>query len=59
KVRNLRKRFSGLISVDGGINLETGRQAAQEGADVFVAGSAIFREQNRKEYISELRRAIL
>ncbi|MBI4372802.1 MAG: ribulose-phosphate 3-epimerase, partial [Candidatus Omnitrophica bacterium] len=42
KVRNLRKRFSGLISVDGGINLETGRQAAQEGADVFVAGSAIF-----------------
>ncbi|MBI4394875.1 MAG: ribulose-phosphate 3-epimerase [Candidatus Omnitrophica bacterium] len=58
KVRTLRPRFDGLISVDGGINLETGRQAAQEGADVFVAGSAIFRERDRKAYISQLRQAI-
>ena len=58
KVRALRSRFSGLISVDGGINLETGRKAALAGADVFVAGSAIFKEQDRKSYIEQLRRAI-
>ena len=58
KVRALRPRFSGLISVDGGINLETGRKAAQEGADIFVAGSAIFKEANRKSYIDQLRRAV-
>jgi len=58
KVRSLRARFSGLISVDGGINLETGRKAAQEGADIFVAGSAIFKQKDRKSYIDQLRSAI-
>ena len=58
KVKTLRPRFSGLISVDGGINLETGPQAAKEGADVFVVGSAIFRESNRKTFIQRLRQAI-
>ncbi len=58
KIRRLRPRFSGLISVDGGINLETGRRAAQEGADIFVAGSAIFKESNRRSYMDQLRRAI-
>src|SRR3989338_8570779 len=58
KVRALRPRFSGLISVDGGINLETARKAAEEGADVFVAGSAIFKEVNRKEIVQKLRRSL-
>ena len=58
KVRALRPQFSGLISVDGGINLETAPKAAQEGADVFVAGSAIFKESNRKGFIEKLRRSI-
>jgi len=58
KIRRLRPRFSGLISVDGGINLETGRRAAQEGADIFVAGSAIFKESNRRSFMDQLRRAI-
>ena len=31
-----------LIEVDGGINVETGALAAQAGADVLVAGSAVF-----------------
>ena len=31
-----------LIEVDGGVNMETGRQLRQAGADVLVAGSAIF-----------------
>ncbi|MBI4357865.1 MAG: ribulose-phosphate 3-epimerase [Candidatus Omnitrophica bacterium] len=58
KVGALRPRFSGLISVDGGINLETAQNAAQKGADVFVAGSAIFKEANRKEVIQKLRRSV-
>ena len=31
-----------LIEVDGGVNLETGRQLKEAGADVLVAGSFIF-----------------
>ncbi len=31
-----------LIEVDGGVNLETGQQLKQAGADVLVAGSYIF-----------------
>lgn len=31
-----------LIELDGGINLDTGRQSVAAGADVLVAGSAIF-----------------
>lgn len=63
KVRILRTRFSGFISVDGGINLETAPQAAHVGANVFVAGSAIFspvggKESNRKIFIQRLRQAI-
>ncbi|MBI1978046.1 MAG: ribulose-phosphate 3-epimerase [Candidatus Omnitrophica bacterium] len=58
KVRYLKPRFSGFISVDGGINLETGAQTAREGANVFVAGSAIFKESNRKAYIEKLRKSV-
>ncbi|MBR4516353.1 MAG: ribulose-phosphate 3-epimerase, partial [Bacteroidaceae bacterium] len=31
-----------LIEVDGGVNLETGRQLKEAGADVLVAGNYIF-----------------
>ncbi len=58
KVTNLKSRFKGLISVDGGINLETAKKAALAGASIFVAGSAIFKEPNRKAYIDQLRQAI-
>ncbi len=58
KVEFLRPRFSGFISVDGGINLETGKSASRSGADVFVVGSAIFKQSNRKEFISQLHRSV-
>lgn len=58
KIHDLKSRFSGFISVDGGINLETGAQAAREGANVFVAGSAIFKESDRKAYIEKLRKSV-
>ncbi len=58
KVKWLSSRFDGLISVDGGIDLETGRKAAESGANVFVAGSSIFRQSNRKEFIAQFRKAV-
>ncbi len=58
KVEFLRSRFTGFISVDGGINLETGKFASQNGADVFVAGSAIFKQSNRKAFIDQLRQSV-
>ena len=47
KVRQLRELIqkhgsNALIEVDGGVNLETGLQLRQAGADVLVAGSFIF-----------------
>lgn len=45
---------STLIEVDGGINIETGRLCADAGADVLVAGSAVFKAPNPKEAIARL-----
>ncbi len=35
-----------LIEIDGGVNRETGRLLVQAGADVLVAGSAVFRAED-------------
>ena len=35
-----------LIEVDGGINLDTGRQLFMAGADVLVAGNYVFTSEN-------------
>ncbi len=45
------------LEVDGGIGPETIGRAAAAGADVFVAGTAIFGAPDRKEAISALRKA--
>ncbi len=55
KVRALRKQFRGKISVDGGINLETAPSAVEAGADVLVAGTAIFGQRDRAAAIRQLR----
>ncbi len=55
KVRTLRPRFRGRISVDGGIDTETARQAIDAGADVLVAGTSIFGQKDRAKAIKELR----
>ena len=44
------------IQVDGGVNLDTIRDVANAGANVFVAGSAVFRKDDYGSAISELRR---
>jgi ribulose-phosphate 3-epimerase len=45
------------ISVDGGINVRTIRSVIEAGADIVVAGSAIFGATDRAAAIAELRKA--
>src|SRR3990167_1581031 len=55
KVRELRKFKPKLdIEVDGGINPYTARVAYDEGANVFVAGTAIFGKKDRIGAIKEI-----
>ena len=46
------------LEVDGGLNLENIGRAARSGADTFVAGSAIFKSENYKKTISQMREII-
>lgn len=55
KVRDIRKIFSGIIQVDGGINAETSRRAIDAGADVLVAGTAVFGAEDYSAAITNLR----
>ena len=45
------------LQVDGGITEETIARAAEAGADVFVAGSAVYGAQDPAEAIAALRRS--
>ena len=61
KVRRARQLVSTghlrlFIEVDGGIDLDTIEQAAKAGADVFVAGSAVYNADNRAAAVEGLRR---
>ena len=51
------KKLNTLIEVDGGINLETSKLCIEAGADILVAGSAIFSEEksNYSQIIQSLR----
>lgn len=60
KVRELRELITvtgsqALIEVDGGVNLETGSRLVEAGADVLVAGNAVFSAPDPKEAIRALR----
>ncbi len=46
------------LEVDGGIKVDNIARIAEAGADVFVAGSAIFGEVNYAEVISSMRMAL-
>ena len=63
KIRHLKamiraKNPNALIEVDGGINQETIQSVAEAGADVFVAGSAIFGSSDYGKTISTFRSLI-
>ncbi len=47
----IKKGSSALIEVDGGVNLENAPKLIQAGADVLVAGNAIFKSANPSQTI--------
>jgi len=63
KIRALRQQIqdrglSVLIEVDGGVNEQTIAEIASAGADVFVAGSAIFGSKDYQKTIQSFRQKI-
>lgn len=60
KVRELRKMIDrtgsgALIEVDGGVNLGTGAELVKAGADVLVAGNAVFKAPDMEDMIHRLK----
>lgn len=56
KIAKARQLFPDiLIEVDGGVNLSNCAQVVAAGADVLVAGSAVFNAENRREAIDQLK----
>jgi len=46
------------ISVDGGVNVENASRLAEAGANILVAGSAVFKSDNPEDTIRKLKRSI-
>ena len=44
-----------LIEIDGGVNRETGARLVAAGADVLVAGSAVFKAKDPAEEVRALK----
>lgn len=56
KVAELRQLgFTGEVAMDGGIGPDTIAASAAAGTNVFVAGTAVFGAEDRKQRIAELR----
>jgi len=56
KIREIRKNFKGDIGVDGGVNYDTARLAAEAGANLFAAGTYLFGAKDMKKRISEFKK---
>ena len=64
KIKNLsqirkEKNLNFLISVDGGINMETSVLAREAGADILVAGEAFFRSPDKRAAVDRLKGRII
>ncbi|MDP2206688.1 MAG: ribulose-phosphate 3-epimerase [Alphaproteobacteria bacterium] len=60
KIAEIRKRIDATgcdidLEIDGGVNAETAKQVIAAGANVLVAGTAVFKEKDYGEAISRLR----
>lgn len=63
KIANLRKMFAEAgrsnndvhISVDGGINVETGKQVVEKGASALVAGNYIYKAADLNKAVKDLK----
>lgn len=61
EVKNLAKKLNKqnlLIEVDGGVDTHNIKSIVEAGANVLVAGSAVFRENKIKENINALNEAL-
>lgn len=59
KVAALREKYPELqIEVDGGLSEKTVDQAAEAGANVIVAGSAVFGAESPADVIKALRQSV-
>ena len=63
KIRSLKnmidaRNLSTLIEIDGGVNTKTIADIAAAGADVFVAGSAVFNSSDYGETVAAFKRLI-
>ena len=63
KLREARAAIDALgldirLEVDGGVNVDNIADIARAGADTFVAGSAIFNQENYREVIDDMRAAL-
>ncbi len=63
KIKKLRKlidekHLSVELEVDGGINLDNISQVAKAGADVIVAGSAVFKSADCKETVRSMKKKL-
>jgi ribulose-phosphate 3-epimerase len=56
KLRRLRSSVGDdvLLSIDGGVNLETVGDCTEAGADLFVTGSALFSQDNYGRFIQQM-----
>lgn len=57
KIKQLRKIFSGDISVDGGVNDRVAKELIRCGVNILAAGSYIFGAKDTKEAIERIRNA--
>ena len=60
KIKELRtliidSRSNAKIEIDGGVSLENGKEILNAGADVLVAGNAVFASDNPKETIKKFK----
>ncbi len=52
----LRKNTNTMIEIDGGVNLEVGKQLVERGADVLVAGNFVFKAEDPIATIESLKK---
>jgi ribulose-phosphate 3-epimerase len=60
KLKDLINRKGGttIIEIDGGVTNKNGKQLIEAGADVLVAGNFIFKAENPKETIANLKKLV-
>lgn len=64
KIREVKEMIEGkgldvLIEIDGGVNTETAKLCVNAGADVLVAGSAVYNKSNRQQAIADIKQSAI